>query len=261
MWKYKILPAGFFYVDGGVMFGSTPKRTWSKKYHCSEENLCCLSMNCVLVWNDERVILLDAGVGSWAVEELRGYNFRGTMDVAALVGNCGFKPEDVTDVVLSHLHFDHCGGCTVRLENKESRPTFPNAAHWVSRQQWENYLNPHQLERPSYMQSNMLPIEEAGLLKLVEDERFLLAPDFKLRMYGGHTVGQLVSSFASVDGHRIFAGDVIAMRMHFWPACLSAYDLDPIAAYEACKQIRKEMRVHKSMLLLYHEPQHRTVSF
>ena len=158
MLEYQILKTGFFLADGGAMFGAIPKRVWKRKYPSDDQNRCCLAMNCLLVWNDNRVVLLDSGAGNKELGKLSHYEFQDKKDLRELISSQGFSPEQITDVVLSHLHFDHCGGCTYRDQEGNLQVTFPNARHWVGEKQWQNYLHPNALEKDAYRSDDMLPV-------------------------------------------------------------------------------------------------------
>jgi glyoxylase-like metal-dependent hydrolase (beta-lactamase superfamily II) len=252
MIHYCILPAGFFYADGGAMFGAIPKRAWTRKYPSDEQNCCVLAMNCVLAWNESRIVLLDTGVGSKDLGKLSYYRFFDLKDIAAQVRLQGFEPEDVTDVVLSHLHFDHCGGCTGNDEADKQVITFPNAVHYVGKKQWENYLHPHALEKDSFRAEDMLPVEKAGLLQKIDND-FELFPDFKIELYDGHTVGQLVSSFTSGNERIIFPGDVIPTQAHLSNEWISAYDTHPPDSFDAKQQMKEKIKNHPVKMIFYHD--------
>ncbi|MDR0541247.1 MAG: MBL fold metallo-hydrolase [Dysgonamonadaceae bacterium] len=253
MWQYKILIAGFFHADGGAMFGAIPKRAWNRKYPSDAENTCILAMNCLLAWNNDRVVLLDTGVGAKDLGKLSCYRFHDVQDIAGMVRKQGFEPEQVTDVVLSHLHFDHCGGCTYRDSNGNLQITFPNARHWAARKQFNNYLNPNALEKTSFRSDDLLPVFESGLLHLTGDDCHHLADNFKLQVYDGHTTGQLVSFFQTEEGSGIFAGDLIPTRAHLADDWISAYDTHPLDSLAEKIRLKKEMRKNTSLLFFYHD--------
>ncbi|MDR1436924.1 MAG: MBL fold metallo-hydrolase [Candidatus Symbiothrix sp.] len=252
MIHYRILPAGFFYADGGAMFGAIPQRAWSRKYPPGEGNCCVLAMNCVLAWNENRVAVLDTGAGSKALGKLAFYRFFDLKDIAALVRSQGFDPEAVTDVVLSHLHFDHCGGCTGTGEPGKPAITFPNAVHYVGKRQWENFLHPHPLEKDSFRAEDIGPVEKAGLLQTV-DRDFELFPGFEIELYDGHTAGQLVSSFVSGKERIVFPGDVIPTGAHLSGEWISAYDTHPLDSFDAKERLKEKIKNHPARMIFYHD--------
>ena len=259
MWQYKILSTGFFYADGGAMFGAIPKRAWSRKYPADEGNTCMLAMNCLLVWRDEQVVVLDTGVGTKDLGKLSYYRFHDLKDIVELVRQQGFEPEQVTDVVLSHLHFDHCGGCTRRDAAGNLHLTFPCARHWVGRQQWENYLHPNVLESASFRPEDMLPVAEATLLEPVQGNSWTLADGFRVYTYQGHTAGQLVAVFDSDEGECVFAGDVIPTRAHLPDDWISAYDIQPLHSLAAKTRLKRQMK--DSRLFFYHDAYYSSIKY
>jgi glyoxylase-like metal-dependent hydrolase (beta-lactamase superfamily II) len=254
--KYKILKTGFFFADGGAMFGAIPKRAWSRKYPSDEQNRCCLAMNCLLVWNDDRVILLDAGVGNKELNKLSYYGFKDRKDLRELIGLEGFNPEQITDVVLSHLHFDHCGGCTYRDEAGNLQITFPNARHWVGKKQWQNYLHPNALEKDAYRPEDMMPVFDAGLICRIDSD-FELCAGFRMKLFDGHTKDQIVSFIKTEDGQQaLFPGDVIPTKAHLSDEWISAYDVEPLQSLSS-KIILKEWKKQKKVtIIFYHDLYH-----
>ena len=254
--KYQILKTGFFLADGGAMFGAIPKRVWSRKYPSDEQNRCCLAMNCLLVWNEEKIILLDTGVGDKELGKLSYYGFKDRKDLRELIREQGFNPEQVTDVVLSHLHFDHCGGCTYRDREGNFRITFPNARHWVGEKQWQNYLHPNALEKDAFRPEDMLPVFDAGLIHRIDSD-FELCENFHMKLFDGHTQSQIVS-FINMGNRRwlLFPGDVIPTKAHLSDEWISAYDVEPLKSL-ASKITLKEWAKQKNITtIFYHDFYH-----
>jgi len=256
MLKYRILQTGSFLADGGAMFGAVPKRAWSRKYPSDEQNRCRLAMNCLLVWNDDRVILLDSGVGNKELGKLSYYEFGDRTDLRELISLQGFSPEQVTDVVLSHLHFDHCGGCTYRDPEGNLRITFPNARHRVSEKQWQNYLHPNALEKDAYRPEDMMPIFNAGLIHRIDSD-FELCENFYLKLFDGHTQGQIVSFITSEDGQELlFPGDVIPTKAHLPDDWISAYDVEPLKSLAGKTALRNRTKQKNRTTIFYHDSYH-----
>jgi glyoxylase-like metal-dependent hydrolase (beta-lactamase superfamily II) len=253
MWQYRILTTGFFHADGGAMFGAIPKRAWSRKYPADDRNSCILAMNCLLLWNESRVVVIDTGVGTKSLGTLAYYEFFDRKNIADLVREAGFEPEQVTDVILSHLHFDHCGGCTYPDADGKLQVTFPQAIHHISKAQWANLLAPNDLEKDSYRVSDILPITEHGFLKLVIDAETELYPGLHLSSYDGHTPGQLVASFVSGNKQIIFAGDVVPTHAHLSDEWISAYDTHPLDSLAAKRRLKAGMEERPSRVIYYHE--------
>ena len=254
--EIRILNTGFFLADGGAMFGAIPKRAWSRKYPSDEQNCCCLAMNCLLVWNDEKIILLDTGVGDKELGKLSYYGFRDGKDLRELIREQGLNPEQVTDVVLSHLHFDHCGGCTYRDREGNLRITFPNARHWVGEKQWQNYLHPNALEKDAFRPEDMLPVFDAGLIHLIDSD-FELCENFYLKLFDGHTQSQIVSFIKQEDEQGLlFPGDVIPTKAHLSDEWISAYDVEPLKSLAAKITLKEWTKQKNITTIFYHDFYH-----
>ncbi len=249
--KISILETGYFYADGGAMFGVIPKTAWERRYPCDDKNYCVLAMRILLVFTDEgRIILVDNGAGKRHMEKLSWYRFFDTQPIDTLLAGEGIRPDDITDVVLTHLHFDHCGHCT--WLNEESgcyEPYFRNADYWVGKAQWENYLSPHPLEAGSFFPEDMMPVWEKGALHCVKQDARLCDGVF-LSLYNGHTAGQLVPILQMEQQQYIYAGDVIPVEACLSPAWISAYDMNPAIAYDE-KIHLLEKAVEAGAILIY----------
>jgi len=249
---YKI-ETGTFQVDGGAAFGVVPKRVWQKRYPCNDDNFVRLAMRCLLIETGEKLILIDSGTGDKQLEYLKYYDFVGVINFETELNKLGFSCSQITDVVYTHLHFDHCGGSTRYNSDKTSiELTFPNATHWVGEAQWKNFLNPNIREGDSYFPENIQPIQEAGKLKMVSEKQWL-CPDVELRLFNGHTVGQLVSYIHSDEKTYVYVGDVIPLAACLPVAWISAYDTYPITAMEEKKALLDEAAEKKQILFFEHD--------
>lgn len=246
---YKI-ETGTFQVDGGAAFGVVPKRVWQKRYPCNDDNFIRLAMRCLLVKTDNKLILIDSGTGDKQLEYLKYYDFEGVINFETELNKLGFTCSDITDVVYTHLHFDHCGGSTRYNSDKSVvELTFPNAIHWIGEAQWNNFLNPNVREGDSYFPENILPIKEAGKLSLVSENQWL-CPEVELRLFNGHTVGQIVTYIHTAEKTYVYVGDVIPLAASLPVAWISAYDTYPITAMEEKKALLDEA-VAKSQILFF----------
>ena len=249
---YKI-ETGTFQVDGGAAFGVVPKRVWQKRYPCNDDNFVRLAMRCLLIETGDKLILIDSGTGDKQLEYLKYYDFVGVISFETELNKLGFSCSDITDVVYTHLHFDHCGGSTRYNSDKTNiELTFPNATHWVGEAQWKNFLNPNIREGDSYFPENIQPIHDAGKLKLVTENQWL-CPDVELRLFNGHTVGQLVSYIHSDEKTYVYVGDVIPIAACLPVAWISAYDTYPITAMEEKKALLDEAAEKKQILFFEHD--------
>lgn len=251
--KLHKIEAGAFMADGGAMFGVVPKRVWQRRYPCNEENFCVLNMRCLVVKTEDRLMLVDTGTGQKQIDYLKYYRISGVVDFEEELIKLGYSAEEVTDVILTHLHFDHCGSSTKYNEDKtEIVPTFPNADYWVGKTQWENFLNPNVREGDSYFPENMLPIEKAGKLRLVANDQFI-SPDVEVKIFNGHTVGQLVPYINLGDKTLVYTGDVIPLLASLPIAWVSAYDTFPITSMEDKERMLSDAVEKKQILFFEHD--------
>jgi glyoxylase-like metal-dependent hydrolase (beta-lactamase superfamily II) len=257
---FKLITTGYFYADGGAMFGAIPKVTWSRSYPVNERNLCVLSMHAGVVrTNDGHIIVVDPGVGQDRLKDTPAiyYQFHDMKDICEALRQTGIAPEDVTDVVFTHLHFDHCGGAVRKNANGVAEPVFPNAAHWVSRAQLECERNPHPLEAESFLPQNTEILEKAGLLRLVEaaTEPF---ESLRMRLYDGHTLGQIAAFIKACTTDEeeltiVFPGDIIPLASHVVPERISAYDLYPTLSYNGKTEILENASPNEDVFVFYHD--------
>lgn len=247
------IEAGTFHVDGGAAFGVVPKKVWQKRYPCDKDNFCTLHMRCLLVDTGDRRILIDAGTGDKQLKYLAYYGFKGVIDFESELGNSGYQCSDITDVIFTHLHFDHCGGATRFGADGESvELVFPNATHWVSQTQWDNFMHPNVRESDSYFAENMIPISTAGKLKLVTENQ-MVCPELEIRIFNGHTVGQLVSYIKLGTKTLVYVGDVIPLAANVPLSWISSYDVFPLTAMEEKKVLLDEAADKEQILFFEHD--------
>ena len=252
MARTDIIVTGYFYADGGAMFGTVPKSAWCRKYPSNAGNGCVLAMKSLLILSDSgQKIWVDTGCGHKHPERLSYYRFFGLKGIRAALAEKGIRPEEITDVVLTHLHFDHCGGCTHEHGDGPSM-TFPYARHWVSRKQWENFCHPNALEKGSFFDEDMRPVANMGQLSLLETD-LSLAPDVRLMLYDGHTPGQIAPCIRTGNETIVFAGDVIPLIAHVSPAWISAYDVEPLRSYEAKSKLLELAVLGKQRIVYCHD--------
>jgi glyoxylase-like metal-dependent hydrolase (beta-lactamase superfamily II) len=252
--KINKIEAGNFYCDGGATFGVVPKRVWQKRYRCDANNFCKMTMRCLLVDTGERLVLIDTGAGTKHLEYLKYYNITELCDFEKELNKLGYSCTDVTDVVQTHLHFDHCGGGT-RFANEEKttiEPTFSNATFWVGRAQWDNYLQPNQREADSYFAENMLPLMELQRVRLI-DSNFALCTEIELRLFDGHTCGQIVPYIKFGSATLVFCGDVIPLAANIPLAWVSAFDCYPVTSMAEKIRLLTEAAEKQQILVFEHD--------
>jgi len=227
-YRIRTLEAGDFKLDGGAMFGVVPKPLWSRTNPSDELNRIEMTTRCLLIESDERKILVDAGIGD---KETAKFNQIFAVDYSQntleqSLKACGLTPEDVTDLIFTHLHFDHAGGST-RLDGSAAAPMFPNARHFVQKTQFEHALTRNERDRASYLDHNYMPIREAGLMELVEGDAELL-PGVHVLTSEGHTPG--LQTVLVTDGTTgiWYPADLLPLASHIPMPYIMGYDLAPL---------------------------------
>ena len=252
---FKLITTGYFYADGGAMFGATPKVAWRRSYPVNESNLCVLAMHAgVVVTGDGHVIVVDPGVGKDQLKDSPAifYRFYDMVDICDSLKLIGIQPEDVTDVIFTHLHFDHCGAAVRKNSDGTHKLVFPNALHWVSRAQYENERSPHPLEAESFLPQNTTFIEKAGVLRIVEatTEPY---KSLRMKLYDGHTTGQIAAYINDGSSTIVFPGDIIPLASHIVRERISAYDLYPTLSYDGKTEILEKAASNEHTLVFYHD--------
>lgn len=223
------IPTGNLKLDGGAMFGVVPKSIWNKVYPADENNQINLSMRCMLVVDGDRRILINNGIGDKQSEKFFShYNLNGDDSLERSLARHGFTPGDITDMFLTHLHFDHCGG-SVKYNSDHSgfELTFPNATYWISQQQWDWAMNANRRESASFLRENINPIAESGKLILFDKEGGLY-PGFEVRFFNGHTVGQAIPLIRHKGRTVVFASDMLPTMAHLPLPYVMSYDTQPL---------------------------------
>jgi glyoxylase-like metal-dependent hydrolase (beta-lactamase superfamily II) len=248
------IETGNFKLDGGAMFGVVPKVLWNKVYPADENNLANWSMRCLLIEDGERLVLIDNGIGDKQDEKfLKHYYLNGDDTLDGSLAKLGYTPDDITDMILTHLHFDHCGGSIKYNDDKSGYElAFRNATYWTSRQQYEWAIEPNRRESASFLKENIIPIEESGHLKLIEEEGEIL-PNIRVKMYDGHTEGQVIP-FINYHGRTIvFMADLLPSAAHIPLPWIMAYDTRPLITLEDKKSFYKEAVENDYILFLEHD--------
>lgn len=241
-------------LDGGAMFGVVPKVMWSKLYPCDENNLCNWSMRCLLIDTGDRKVLIDCGIGDKQSQKFLGHYFlNGDDTLDGSLAKAGYSLNDITDVILTHLHFDHAGGAIRWNEDKtDYLPTFPNATYWTSRQQWEWATNPNNREKASFLKENILPIREKGTLKLI-DRATEIIPGISVRLFHGHTEGQVIP-FIKYNGKTIvYMADLLPSAAHIPLPYVMSYDTRPLITLEEKEKFMNEAAEKGYVLFFEHD--------
>ena len=247
--KIFLFNAGLFYADGGAMFGAVPRTAWGRRYEADHLNRCVLAMQIGLVRVEDRILLIDTGVGTKHLERLSRsyYAFHQLTDPAVTLTRLGIRPDDVTDVILTHLHFDHCGGTTRMDDLGRIVATYPRARVHVSQAQLDACAAPNALEKDSFSTEHIDAIRHAGLLSPIDTSETLIHPLVRLTLHDGHTDGQIAVRIQRPDSRPgvLFPGDIVPTAAHLSPTWISAYDIRPLDSYrERCLLLDEAARDH-----------------
>ena len=252
-WEARSCMAGKFRLDGGAMFGVVPKTLWSKAMPPDDKNRIPMVMRPLLITGNGKIILVDVGAGMGYGDKYdKIYGFEDGDDLAGSMHHLGVKAEDVTDIVLTHLHFDHAAGITVPNEDGW-RLVFPKAVHHVQKTQYEHALKPNARDRASYYRRRIEIMEQEGVLSLHDGEWSLYAGiDFII--CHGHTPGQQLARVAGSKKTLLYCGDLIPTTAHFPTPYVMAYDLDPVLAMEEKEPVLKKAYEDRWILYFEHDP-------
>ncbi len=257
--KLHTVHTGYFKLDGGAMFGVVPKTLWQQLNSPDDNNKCTWAMRCLLVEMEDRKILIDSGIGNKQSEKFFSfYEPHGEENLENSLKAVGYQPEDITDHVLTHLHFDHCGGSIVRdKETGDLRPYFPNATYHVSKPQWESAMKPNAREKASFIPENIEPMEKASKLNLIPADEFekSLFPGFKVRFYNGHTDGMMIP-FLDYEGQTVvYTADLLPSRFHYKTPYVMAFDIRPLDTLEEKPHFLEEAIEKNYVLFFEHDPE------
>lgn len=246
--------AGHIALDGGAMFGVVPRPLWQRHFTPDERNRIGLALRCMLIVTKNRRILVDDGAGTrWQGKHREMYGLgAGDDPLDASLAALGFGRDDITDVILTHLHFDHAGG-TTREEGGGLALSFPKAAYHLQRRHWRWAQQPSDKDAGSFRKEDFAPLEASGRLHLLDGPTELV-PGVHLFVSEGHTVGLQLVRVASGDDALVFCGDLVPTTAHLRPAWVAAYDLAPMTAIEEKKQLLAEAVEERQVLFFQHDP-------
>lgn len=246
---------GNFKLDGGAMFGVVPKSIWQKTNPADENNLCSWAMRCLLIEDGNRLILIDNGLGNKQDEKFFShYYLHGDDSLDKSLKNIGFDRSDITDVFLTHLHFDHCGGAIER-EGDKLVPVFKNAIYWSNEQHWQWAVHPNAREKASFLKENILPIQESGQLKFIANTE--LTPfhqDINIRFAYGHTDAMMLPQIQYKGKTIVYMADLLPSVGHLPLPYIMSYDMFPLKTLEEKKSFLEEAADNEYILFLEHDP-------
>lgn len=246
---------GYFKLDGGAMFGVVPKSIWTKLNPSDENNMCNWAMRCLLIEDEGRLILVDNGMGYKQDEKFFSYYYlNGDDSLEKSLAKYGFDKSDVTDVFLTHLHFDHCGG-SIEKEGDKLVPAFKNATYWSNEKHWEWATKPNDREKASFLKENILPIKVSGQLKYVEaKEGIEFAKNIKIRLVSGHTESMMLPQIQYKDKTIVYMADLLPSIAHIPVPYIMAYDTRPLDTLIEKKSFLSEAQKKNYILFFEHDP-------
>lgn len=255
----KIYPlnTGNFKLDGGAMFGVVPKSIWSRTNQPDENNMCEWAMRAMLIEDGDRLMLVDTGIGDKQSEKFFSYYYLFGND--SLIGNLnqlGFSPDDVTDVFLTHLHFDHVGGAVERVGENQFRPVFKNATYWSNEKHWEWATKPNAREKASFLMENILPIQESGQLKFIDrvnDFTKNALPNMDVFFVDGHTESQMLPQIQYKDKTIVFVADLLPSVGHIPLPYVMGYDTRPLLTLNEKEKFLNKAADENYILFLEHD--------
>ena len=248
------IDTGYFKLDGGAMFGVVPKVLWSRTNPSDESNLCPWSMRSLLIEDGDRLILIDNGIGDKQDDKfLKHYYLHGDVNLHSSLAKHGFSDDDVTDVFLTHLHFDHCGGSVKWNKDRSGfEMAFKNAKYWTNNDHWSWATVPNNREKASFLRENIIPIQESGHLNFVENENNIFN-SFNALFVNGHTESQMIPHITYKDKTIVFAADLLPSTGHIPLPYVMGYDTKPLVTLSEKEKFLNEAAEREYIIFLQHD--------
>lgn len=256
--KIHVLNTGYFKLDGGAMFGVVPKSLWSRTNPADENNMCSWALRSLLIEDGKKLILIDTGMGDKQSDKFFShYYLHGNDSLDKSLNKLGFNRDDITDIFLTHLHFDHCGGAVEWNDQKNGyRPTFKNATYWSTQDHWNWAVNPNDREKASFLKENILPIQESGQLKFVEktgDYSKEIFNNFDVLFVDGHTESMMIPHIHYKNKTLVFMADLLPSVGHIPLPYVMGYDTRPLTTLKEKGIFLNQAMNEKYVLFLEHD--------
>jgi glyoxylase-like metal-dependent hydrolase (beta-lactamase superfamily II) len=256
--KIHVLNTGYFKLDGGAMFGVVPKSLWSRTNPADSNNMCSWALRSLLIEDGNRLMLIDTGMGDKQSEKFFShYYLHGTDSLDKNLNKLGYSKDDITDVFLTHLHFDHCGGAIVWNNDKNGyRPNFKNAIYWSTENHWEWAVNPNGREKASFLKENIIPIQESGQLKFIQKEGELTKNVFNnidVLFVDGHTENMMIPHIQYQGKTLVFMADLLPSVGHIPLPYVMGYDTRPLRTLKEKAEFLNIAEKENYVLFLEHD--------
>lgn len=253
--KLHVINTGFFKLDGGAMFGVVPKSLWQRTNPADENNLCSWAMRCLLIEDGNSLILIDNGIGNKQSDKFLSYYYlHGDASLSKSLRQAGFNEDDITDMFLTHLHFDHCGGGVKYSAQEKPELTFRNARYWSNKDHWKWATEPNAREKASFLKENILPMEASGHLNYVPPDGSSPFRQFDIITADGHTDKQMLPKIKYKDKTIVFMADLLPSTGHIPLPYVMGYDTRPLLTLEEKEAFLKEAADNNYILFLEHDP-------
>lgn len=253
--KLYSIPTGYFKLDGGAMYGVVPKSIWNELNPSDENNMCNWALRCLLIEDGGRLILIDNGIGNKQSEKFFSHYFlHGDDSLESSLNKNGFSKDDITDVLLTHLHFDHCGG-SIEFNNQKKlyEPTFKNAVYWSNEKHWNTAVNPNRRERASFLKENILPIQESGQLQFVKNQDELFS-GIHCQFVSGHTDAMMIPHIQYKNKVIVFMADLLPSASHIPIPYVMSYDIRPLDSMKEKEEFLSKAYENNFILFFEHDP-------
>jgi glyoxylase-like metal-dependent hydrolase (beta-lactamase superfamily II) len=260
--KLYSINTGYFKLDGGAMFGVVPKSIWNKLNPSDENNLCSWALRCLLIEDGNKLILVDNGIGNKQdAKFFSHYYLHGDDSLDKSLSKNGFSKNDITDVFLTHLHFDHCGG-SIEKQGDKLVPAFKNATYWSNEKHWKWATEPNEREKASFLKENILPIQESGQLKFVDTSSTVVPfmDNIQVRFVNGHTEAMMLPQINYNGKTLVYTADLIPSLGHLPIPYVMAYDMYPLTTLQEKKSFLKEAMEKDYILFFEHDLQNECCS-
>ncbi len=256
--KIHVIDTGNFKLDGGAMFGVVPKSLWQKTNPADEQNMCSWAMRCLLIEDGNRLMLIDTGIGDKQSEKFFAhYYLHGSASLSRSLHQLGFHEDQITDVFLTHLHFDHCGGAIAWNDSKSAyRPVFKNAKYWSNEQHWQWATVPNSREKASFLSENILPIQESGQLAFIDRKENLtqaVFPNMDVLFVDGHTDSMMLPHISYKGKTIVFMADLLPSVGHIPLPYVMGYDTRPLITMEEKARFLDKAAAESYILFMEHD--------